>query len=209
MKGAAAAGITMLFAPLPLMVAGMAFAPSSALTGGVAGALLILDSGPRILCAVLPGLGLPPCLLADAARLAGAPAEEGENAGPDNLVWYPVGGLVFWCAILGAGVATALMFAGVLHAGGYEPFVAQIVGMLTPILETVLKSPSGPKLPEGATSRDLATYAAVVMPAVLAAWATFAYAANLWIAGRVTEISKMLTRPWLALRSICGCRRPP
>ena len=199
MKGAAAAGITMLFAPLPLMVAGMAFAPSSALTGGVAGALLIwIAIHEYYALFFLAWASLPAFWLTRLAWLA-RPAEEGENADSDNLVWYPVGGLAFWCALLGAGVATALMFAGVLHAGGYAAFVAQIVGMLTPILDTVLKSPSGPKLPEGATSRDLATYAAIVMPAVLAAWATFAYAANLWIAGRVTEISKVLKRPWLAL----------
>ncbi len=199
MKGAMAAGVTMLFAPLPLMIAGMAFAPSSALTGGLAGALLIWALVHEYYAVFfLAWAAFPAFWLTRLAWLA-RPAGEGESAEEDGLVWYPVGGLVFWSALLGAGVSAGLVLAGVIWLGGYDAFLSQTIRSLTPILEMVLKAPSGPKLPEGASVGDLARYAALAIPAVLAAWATLSYAANLWIAGRVTQMSHVMKRPWLAI----------
>lgn len=197
MKGAMSAGLTMLFAPLPLMVAGLAFAPSSALTGMVAGALLIWAFIHEYYAVFfLAWAGLPAWWLTRLAWLA-RPATESEKGDETGLVWYPVGGLVFWSALLGAGVAAALLLAGTIYLGGFEGFVAQMTRSLTAILEGPLKSPSGPKLPADMTVQDIARYATYAMPAVLAGWATFSYAANMWIAGRVNLISQGMKRPWL------------
>lgn len=199
MKGAMAAGVTMLFAPLPLMIAGMAFAPSSAIAGGVAGALLIWAVVHEYYAVFFLAWACAPAWWLTRLAWLARPAAEGETGAADGLVWYPVGGLVFWAALLGAGVSAGLVLAGVLWLGGYDAFMAQTVRSLTPVLETVLKAPSGPKLPEGATVGDLARYAALAIPAVLAAWATLSYAVNLWIAGRITQMSQVMKRPWHAI----------
>ena len=109
MKGSVAAGVTMLFAPLPLMVAGLAFAPSSAIYGALAGALLIFGLIHEYYAIFFVAwAGIPAWWLTRLAWLA-RPANEGEQAGADGLVWYPVGGLAFSAALLGAGVAAGLV----------------------------------------------------------------------------------------------------
>lgn len=206
-KGAMAAGIAMLFAPLPLMIAGMTFAPSSVVAGSVAGALLIWGIVHEFYAIFfVVWAGFPAYWLTRLAWLA-RPPEQDEEAGPDGLVWYPIGGLLYWCALLGAGVSASLLLVGVAWLGGFQAFLAQTVGALTPILEAALKSPSGPKLPDGATIGDLARYAAMAIPAVLAAWATLSFAASLWIAGRVTLMSQAMKRPWQAVPE--HLRMPP
>ena len=197
MKGAMAAGVTMLFAPLPLMVAGLAFAPGSAIIGTAAGAALIaLVIHEYYAIFFVAWAGLPAWWLTRLAWLA-QPAAPGQSGDADGLVWYPVGGLAFWAALMGAGVAGALVLIGAAYFGGYEAFTGQMSKSLTAMLESAFKSSSGPRLPEGMTPQDVARYATLAMPPVLGAWAALSYAVNLWIAGRVTQISQGMKRPWL------------
>ena len=196
MKGAMAAGLTMLFAPLPLMIAGLAFSPLSAIGGAAAGAILVAFVVHEYYAIFfLAWAGLPAWWLTRLAWLA-RPADEGEQASPDGLVWYPAARLVLWAGILGASVSGGLVLVATIWLGGFEAFVAQVSGSMVQLLEAAMKSPSGPRLPQGMTPGDIGNYVALAMPPVLAAWAALAYALNLWIAGRIMHVSGNMKRPW-------------
>ncbi len=198
MKGSMAAGVTMLFAPLPLMVAGLAFAPSSALYGAIAGALLIFGIIHEYYAVFFVAwAGIPAWWLTRIAWLA-RPANEGEEH-VDGLLWYPLGGLAFSAALLGAGVAAGLVLFSTLYFGSYENFHGQMSKALLELLEAAFKAQGAPRLPEDVTPQDVARYASFAMPPVLAGWAALSYAVNLWIAGRITHLSGATKRPWVAL----------
>ncbi len=197
MKGAMAAGVTMLFAPLPLMIAGLAFAPASAAYGAFAGAILIFAVIHEYYAMFfLAWAGLPAWWLTRLAWLA-RPAEAGETGDAQGNVWYPTGGLAFWAALLGAGVAIGLVVTGTLYFGSFDAFTAQMALSLSIMLEDAMKTPGGPKFPENITAQDIARYATLAMPPVLAGWAALSYTLNMWIAGRVTQKSQGVKRPWL------------
>ena len=198
-KGAMAAGLTMLFAPLPLMIAGLSFAPSSVLAGAAAGGLLVWTLVHEYYAFFfLIWAGVPAFWLTRLAWLA-RPAEAGEPADKDGLLWYPVGDLLFWAAVLGAAVAAGVVLTGVIWFGSFEVFQNRLARELTPAIQAAWKT----KLPDNVQISDIAGQLsqtiAFAMPAVLAAWATFSYAANLWLAGRVSMVSARLQRPWLDL----------
>lgn len=198
-KGAMSAGLTMLFSPLPLMIAGLAFSPSSVLAGTLAGALMIFAFIHEYYALFfIAWAGVPAWWLTRLAWLA-RPAENGaDNDEESKLVWYPVGGIAFWAALCGAGVAAAMVLVGSAYMGGYEAFRAEITKSMTALLEEAFKTPSAPKLPDGANPAELARYVAMAMPPVIAGWAALSYALNMWLAGRVTLVSQRLQRPWTA-----------
>ena len=81
-------------APLPVMIAGMAFSPWAALGAALAAtAGLGLSFGGSFLLAYLLGMGLPAFALSYAALLA-----REEKAARDGLLWFPVGTLILMAA---------------------------------------------------------------------------------------------------------------
>lgn len=196
MKGTMAAMMLAMFAPLPIMIAGMAFAPTVALIAaisGMAATALILHPLPAMIFGLWAAL--PAWWLTRLAWLA-RPAEAGETPGPDGLVWYPVGRLIGWAAAFGAAATLAIVIAGVVRFGSYAEFIASTSKALTGMFEQLLRSPNAPKTPRAMNASELATFFLQTVLPQLAAWGCLMLSFNLWLGSRIARTSQRLTRTW-------------
>src|SRR5438270_3751884 len=94
---------TLLFylAPLPILIAGLGWSHWAGLVATVtAGLGLGAILGFYFFTAFLIGVGLPAWWLGYLSLLARPSA----TSNPNGLDWYPVGRLVLWAAVIGAGI---------------------------------------------------------------------------------------------------------
>lgn len=180
--------------PLPVMIAGIAFAPTAAFFAVmVGGAGLAAIFGGTFLATYLVSLGGPAFGLAYAALLA-----RPDSAGRDGLVWFPVGGLV----LMAAGFATlAVVIALFAMAGDYEAYRSAVIGAFEALL-------AGQVLP-GAAPQDPAALGGLiarVLPGMAAVLAMVSQLVCLYLAGRAALVSGRLRRPWPTLSAF---RLPP
>lgn len=192
--GSALAVPLFYLSPLPVMIAGLAFSPLSALVALAVGAAgLGLGFGGTLLLTYMVSLGGPAFALSYAAMLARA-----DPAGRDGLVWFPVGGLV----LLSAAVSTlAVIIALFTVAGDYESYRKAVIAAF----ETLL---SGQVLP-GAEPTDPAAVGAIVarlLPGMAAVMSMVSQLVCLYLAARAARISGRLRRPWPTLSAV---RLPP
>jgi hypothetical protein len=195
-KGTMAAMLLAMFAPLPIMIAGLAFTPSAALIAafaGVAGTAFMLHPMPAAVFAIWAAA--PAWWLTRLAWLA-RPAEGNEVAGPDGLVWYPGGRLVIWAAGFGAAATILVVVAGVMRSGGYEQFIANTSKALTAMFDQLLKTGNAPKTPKGMSSAELANFFLRTILPQMAAWGCLMLSINMWLAGKIAQSSQRLKRPW-------------
>ncbi len=195
-KGSMMAMMLAMFAPLPIMIAGLAFNPTTALfaaLAGMAGTAIVLHPFPAIVFGLWAAI--PAWWLTRLAWLA-RPAGEGETPGPDGMVWYPTGRLVAWGAVFGAAATLAIIVAGVMRFGTYAEFMAATAKALTGMFEQLLKSSNAPKIPQGMSPADLAAFFLRSILPQLAAWGCLMLAFNLWLGGRIAVASQRLKRPW-------------
>jgi hypothetical protein len=187
--GSALAVPLFYLSPLPVMIAGLAFSPLSALVALAVGAAgLGLGFGGTFLLTYLVSLGGPAFALSYAAMLA-----RPDPAGRDGLVWFPVGGLV----LLSAAVSTL----AVIIARDYESYRKAVIAAF----ETLL---SGQVLP-GAEPTDPAAVGAIVarlLPGMAAVMSMVSQLVCLYLAARAARISGRLRRPWPTLSAV---RLPP
>lgn len=182
--------------PLPVMIAGIAFAPLAAfLSVAVAGAGLAAAFGGSFLLAYLMGLGGPAFGLSYAAMLA-----RPDPAARDGLVWFPVGGLVLVAAGFSTLGVTAALFA---VAGDYDAYRSAVVAAFEALMAGQ-GAPSG-----GAAGPDATAFGALlarILPGIAAVLSMVAQLVCLYLAGRAALISGRLRRPWPALSAL---RLPP
>lgn len=206
-KGTAFAMTIAMFAALPLMIAGLAFSPAAALIGAIAGTLGLffgliafgdVSSGPAFVFSVFfaTTAALPAWWLTRLAWLA-RPAEPGETATPDNLVWYPLGRIGAWIAGLSAAAAAVGLIAATARAGSFEAFVTDAAARVQPVIEQLFGG--GAQLPGGLNAGELARTFIMATAPLMAAWTAAGLALNLWLAGRISLVSGQMRRPWLDL----------
>jgi hypothetical protein len=183
-------------APLPLMVAGLAWGPLCATIGGIAAA-----AGLAAILGLPYGIGfaimvaLPAWWLAHLALL-GRPASG--NAGADDhasaaaaLEWYPIGRILLWIA----GFAM-LTTAAVLLTLGTD--AAAITSMIRKALQWFLGLHGTAS--SGETEKALDALV-IVAPAAGAIFTMMTLTLNFWLAAKVTATSGRLHRPWPDLKS--------
>lgn len=208
-KGTPFAMSIALFASLPLMIAGLAFSPASALFGAVAGSLgllfgLLVFTEVGFAQSAIFSLffaataALPAWWLTRLAWL-GRPPEPHETPAPDGLVWYPIGRLLAWMAALGAAAAIAGVLAAVARWGSFDAFMTESTRRIIPMIEAMFDMRSGGEsaLPAGMTAQELARTFIMATAPVMAGWTVAGLALNLWLAGRIALVSGSLRRPWL------------
>lgn len=206
-KGTAFAMTIAMFASLPLMIAGLAFSSAAAFVGAVAGSFALLFGlmlfadvsfgAAAIFCVFFAATAaLPAWWLTRLAWLA-RPAGEGEPPAPDGFVWYPIGRLAMWMAILAAGAVCLGVLAAVARTGSFEAFVTQSAQRIQPIIEQLFSGERG--LPGGLRPDDLARSFVIATGPLMAAWTVVGLALNLWLAGRIALVSGQLRRPWFDL----------
>ena len=175
-------------APLPILLAALGWSHWAALIAAVfasAGLAAVFTS--YFFVAFMIGVGLPAWWLGYLTLLA-RPVE----GAPDGLEWYPVGHLVVWAAILGAGVVVA----GMLHFGiDEESFRSSLRSFMERMLRGG-RSPALPtELPQGTDIGRVIDFLVVALPPTAAVVTTITNLLNLWLASRVARISGRLRRP--------------
>ena len=179
-------------APLPILIATLGWTHLAGIAAGLTGAAALFVIFHSVFAlAFLVGVGLPAWWLGYLSLLARPVAVNGA----EQLEWYPVGRLVFWAALLGALIVAAAIPQ---FGGDAESFRAA----LRSGFERVFRARSGaeggepPTLPGGGDASTLFAAFAIIIPPAAAALTTVTLLLNLWLAGRVVNLSGRLRRPW-------------
>lgn len=178
-------------APLPVMIAGLAFSPVAAgLAVLVACVGLLIGFGGHFVGAYVLGLGGPAFGLSYAALLARA-----DPAARDGLVWFPVSQLVLLAALFATiGIAVALF----MTAGSHEAYM-EAVGRA---FEALMQASGGMAVPPGADNAVMGEMVARILPPVAASASMVAHVGCLYLAGRAARTSGGLVRPWPDLSAL-------
>lgn len=172
-------------APLPIMIAGVAFSPIAALVAVVlASAGLAFMYGASFLIAYAVGMGLPAFALAYAALLARPDTDS--QAG---LAWFPVGRLVLLAAALSSVGVWVAVFS---MAGDYETYRSAVT---TAFEAMVGSAATGP----GHDPQVMGGFLAHVLPPMAGTISMVSQLLCLYLAGRVALVSQRLARPWPSL----------
>jgi Predicted membrane protein (DUF2232) len=176
-------------APLPILIAALGWSHLSGLIAAVVASVCLgLVFGPLFFFAFLLGIAAPAWWLGYLALLA-RPAADGE------VEWYPPGRLVLWAAALAAGVVAIAL----LQIGGDTDTIRnglkEALGRLLR-LETGGAPDEPLSLPGIAEPERLIELLVIMLPPVAAGCGALTLVLNLWIAGRVVDLSGRLKRPW-------------
>lgn len=173
-------------APLPVMIAGMAFSPWAALGAAVVATVgLGLTFGSSFLLAYLLGMGLPAFALSYAALLA-----REEKAARDGLLWFPLGTLI----LMAAGFATLGVVVALLSmASGYEAYKT----IITTAYEALTTGEVGrPPLPGDPDPSAMGSLLAHVLPPMAGVMSMVSQLVCLYLAAKAAQVSGRLNRPW-------------
>lgn len=220
-QSAFAALILASLAPLPIMIATLGFGHLTGLGAAIAAPITIAAfvtaanaaafSTKVLVAAVLNGaifaiaLSLPVWALGWLSTTgrsqvflpwlrglihAAAPAPAEKSAAQPR---YPFGDILLSIAAIATFIVSVVLVIWVIRNGGYAAALAGAAAHVEPMIVEMI----GPRdLPKTLDLMTLARIVIKIMPAVGACLITFALAANLWLAGRVVELSHRLPYPW-------------
>ena len=185
-------------APLPSFLAGLGWGAPSALVAALtasAGIGFVLG-GIWPAFVFLVSQGLPIVMLCHLALLnrpaaSGAPDDE-DSAGTPTLEWYPVGRLLAAGAIIAGSLSVMSLF---LLGGDLE----QVRSALREMIEKVFAQDLAALRDKPLTREEidaLAQLGLYLLPAASATSWLAGFSLNLWLAGRITQASGRLVRPW-------------
>jgi len=200
--------------PLPLMIATLGFGYAAGL-GAVAVAvftfiaLLTAAAAPQngwpdaLSTAGLDGLIFALCQALPAwwlARLAGLnravaplPWTARRNEKGRACDYYPVGLIVLHAALIGFAIVAFATLIVSLGQTNFEASLDRAAAKIAPLMAQAL----GPyELPNGVDLAKLARLVVRAMPPVAASMIFVLLLLNLWLAGRVVQVSNLLSRPW-------------
>jgi Predicted membrane protein (DUF2232) len=196
-SGALISLLLFYLAPLPLMVAALAWGPLCASIGGIAAAIGLgaIFSLPYCVAFALT-VALPAWWLGHLALL-GRPlsgATSGNGAAPVELEWYPVGRLLLWIA----GFATLTTMAALLTLGSDAD---AITGTLRRGLQQVIEIIQPREAASTGDFEQLIDALVTIAPAAAVIVTMTTLTLSLWLAAKITATSARLHRPWPDLRS--------
>ncbi len=189
-------------APLPLMVAGLAWGPLSATIGGIAAAssLAAIFGLPYgiafIIMIALPAWWLGRLALLGRPVSGDAGAGDGTPPAAPTLEWYPIGRILLWIAGFAMLTTTAILFTLGTDA-------AAITEVIRKSLQWFLGLRGAAS--SGETEQALDALA-IVAPAAGAIFTMMTLTLNLWLAAKIAATSGRLHRPWPDLK---GADLPP
>ena len=197
-SGALISLLLFYLAPLPLMVATLAWGPLCGTIGGIGAAMgLGLMFGLPYCVAFAMTIALPAWWLGHLALL-GRPVTAGHAAGADPspvapaVEWYPVGRILLWITAF----ASLSTMAALLTLG---TDAASITDALHQFMLRILEQQASPV---GADTDRFIDGLVMVAPAAAAGVAMLTLTLNLWLAGKITVTSGRLSRPWPDLKSV-------
>jgi hypothetical protein len=172
-------------AALPILIAALGWSHWAGLIAAASAAgILATVLTPALFFSFLISIGLPAWWLGYLTLLARPTA-----SAPETMEWYPVGRLVIWTAILGAGTVIAAI--GVDEAS----FRDSLGKAFSQTLQMFMRSGHL----SGVSEDDLVKIVPLlvaIFPAVAAIMATTINLLNLWLAARIVNVSGRLKRPW-------------
>ena len=197
-SGALISLLLFYMAPLPLMVATLAWGPLCGTIGGIGAAMgLGLMFGLPYCVAFAMTIALPAWWLGHLALL-GRPVTAGHAAGADPspvapaVEWYPVGRILLWItAFASLSTVAALLTLGT--------DAASITDALHQFMLRILEQQASPV---GADTDRFIDGLVMVAPAAAAGVAMLTLTLNLWLAGKITVTSGRLSRPWPDLKNV-------
>ncbi|MFN5109411.1 MAG: DUF2232 domain-containing protein [Bradyrhizobium sp.] len=194
-SGALISILLFYLSPLPIMVAAFGWGPLAAAIGGV-GAASVLGAifGLPYSIAFAMMVAVPGWWLGHLARL-GRPIEgaagDGATQQPPALEWYPVGRILLWIAAFAVITTTATLLT--LGADTDTITAALRRGLLK-----VLSAGDG----QGSVEIErLVDMLVILAPLAATILSMVTLTLNLWLAGKITQTSGRLNRPWPELRS--------
>lgn len=193
-SGALISLLLFYLAPLPLIVAAIAWGPLSAAIGGIAAAIgLGLAFGLPYGGAFLVMVALPAWWLGHLALLGrpiNAPSGYEVAPAPSAIEWYPVGRILLWIA----GFAALATMVALLTLG-------TDAATITSTMQHGLQRVFGAIDTDSSIQDEQWINALVnVAPAAAAIVATLTLTVSLWLAAKVTATSGRLRRPWPDIR---------
>jgi hypothetical protein len=196
-SGALISLLLFYLAPLPLIVAAIAWGPLSAAIGGIAAAIGVgLAFGLPYCGAFLVMVALPAWWLGHLVLLGRpingtAPSGYGAPPSPPVLEWYPVGRILLWIA----GFATLTTMAALLMLG-------TDAATITSTMQHTLQQAFGAIDTDSSIQDEQWINALVnVAPTAAGLVATLTLTVSLWLAAKVTATSGRLRRPWPDIRA--------
>jgi hypothetical protein len=196
-SGAPISLLLLYLAPLPLMVAGLAWGPLSATIGGIAAAIgLGALFGLPYCLAFATAVALPAWWLGHLALL-GRPmtsdvaSADGPSPAAPALEWYPVGRILLWIAAFVILATTATLLT-----------LGTDAATITDVIRRALLWFLGLSGSASTRETELGIDALVIVaPAAAAVFAMMTLTLNLWLATKITATSGRLHRPWPDLKS--------
>jgi hypothetical protein len=175
------------FAPMPVMIAALGYGLSvGAAAAGIGAAFVATLFHPALGLLYLLSIGAPAVLIAAAALLAPTGEAGGRRDGAPTA------------AVLASALIAALSIAGGLayfawRLGGFDTLMASAIKEGQPIVEAMLKDSNA----AGAIdATQITRYLVMAAPIGIAASQLATMTINLYLAGRVSQISGNLPRPW-------------
>lgn len=190
--GGAGRMLLYLLVPLPSLLSGLGWGSAAAGVAALAGAAGVTAAlGVKSAFMFFLTHGVPVAAICYLALLA-RPVDETAGPGATTLEWYPPGHLVTAAALIAGGLATlSLLVLG--------PDLDALRMLLRDLIQNVFlkELPGFRDRPlsehEMAAITEFALYA---LPAGFAIMWLGSFLLNLWLAGRITQTSGRLIRPW-------------
>ncbi|GAB1581525.1 DUF2232 domain-containing protein [Phyllobacterium phragmitis] len=172
--------------PLPIFIAALGWGTAAGLvSAAVATVAVALVAAPMAALLVALTSIIP---AATGAYLAGLARPAEEMGGPaDTLVWYPLSDIIFRLALM---VAASFIIIGIIIGFG-EDLARQVADAIVTSV-----SQANPDFTASSEMRDnLAAFMVAALPAIQPATCLLVLIANLYLALRLTALSRRLRRP--------------
>lgn len=184
--------VLFFIAPLPIYIAGLALGWRAAATAAGSGAVFmaLAATSPLAAFAFLACEALPAVAL---TYLAGLYRDSGPLKGPHDVEWYPIGRIVMWAALIGAGLAMITILS---VAGDRDALLASLKTAAGSFISKQMPEGAGRASLDDAELTEIATLTLNLLPAMSAISWTMGHLLNLWLAARVSLASGYLLRPW-------------
>lgn len=198
-SGALISLVLVYLAPLPLMLAAIAWGPLCGALGGLVATLVIAGAlSPPLALGYGLAFALPAWWLGHLAML-GRPLASGiagSDAASLQVEWYPLGRILLWIAAL-----ATLLTAGSLYSLGSD--ASAISDAMRRGFAKILSLVSETTVTESDPRVGLMV---AVIPVLVAASQMATLTLNLWLAAKVAAVSGRLHRPW---PDLSGATLPP
>jgi hypothetical protein len=182
-----------ILSPLPSLIAGFGWGWRASVAGGIAGSLMMaLAVGDKFAIGYAIALAAPVVL---ATYLVYLGRQSREDA---TIDWFPAGHILAGIGFAGAAIPIAVL---PLFGGTYVILEPALAEFATKFFARASADFATQPL-DAASLKALTTRMVDMLPAALASYWTILFAANVYLAGRVTHAAGLLPRPWPDLHAL-------